>query len=192
MDKNYNFFALAARMKYINRWGLMKNTQPESIGQHSLDTAVIAHGLAVINNKIFGGNIDAEKTALVAMFHDISEIITGDMPTPIKYYNSDIMKAYKEIEKKATESILEKLPEELRDNYVEAFVCEDKDICRIVKAADKLSAYKKCIEEENAGNSEFKKAKESILESIKEMNLPEADYFMEKFIPAFYLTLDEI
>ncbi len=192
MDKNYNFFALAARMKYINRWGLMKNTQPESIGQHSLDTAVIAHGLAVINNKIFSGNIDAEKTALVAMFHDISEIITGDMPTPIKYYNSDIMKAYKEIEKKATESILEKLPEELRDNYVEAFVCEDKDICRIVKAADKLSAYIKCIEEENAGNSEFKKAKESIMESIKKMNLPEADYFMEKFIPAFYLTLDEI
>ncbi len=192
MENKYNFFALAARMKYINRWGLMRNTQTENIGQHSLDTAIIAHGLAVINNTVFGGEISAEKAAVTAMFHDISEIITGDMPTPIKYYNADIINAYKEIEKSAINSILGKIPEEMREKYEQAFVCEDEEIRKIVKAADKLSAYIKCIEEENAGNSEFKKAKESILKSIKEINLPEAEYFLEKFIPAFYLTLDEI
>lgn len=189
---NFNFFALAARMKYINRWGLMRNTNPESIGQHSLDTAIIAHGLAVINNTVFGGNISPERAAAAAMFHDISEIITGDMPTPIKYYNKDIINAYKEIEHRAAESILEKLPENMRSLYRELIECKDTEICAFVKAADKISAYIKCIEEENAGNREFKKAKESILKSIESMNIPEADYFMEKFIPAFYLTLDEI
>ncbi len=192
MENNYNFFALAARMKYINRWGLMRNTRTENISQHSLDTAIIAHGLAIINNTVFGGNVSAEKAAVSAIYHDISEIITGDMPTPIKYYNADIINAYKEIESRAIGTILTKIPEEMRPHYEEAFVCNDEKINKIVKAADKLSAYIKCIEEENAGNGEFKKAKESILKSINELNLPEAEYFLQKFIPAFYLTLDEI
>ncbi len=192
MGNNYNFFALASRMKYITRWGLMRNTQAENIGQHSLDTAIIAHGLAIINNTVFGGSISPEKAAVAAMFHDISEIITGDMPTPIKYYNTEIKNAYKEIENNAVDSILEKIPQEMQAPYKEAFSCADREIYAIVKAADKLSAYIKCIEEENAGNKEFKKAKESTLKSIKAMNLPEADYFVDKFIPAFYLTLDEI
>jgi len=193
MDKTYNFYALASRMKYINRWGLMRNTQTENVQQHSLEVALIAHGLAVIHNSIFGGNISPERVACIAMFHDISEIITGDMPTPVKYYNSDIISAYKEIENKAKEKLLAKLPDELQGAYRDIFFADDDIyISKLIKAADKLSAYIKCIEEENAGNKEFVQAKMSLAEAIEKLNLPETEYFMEKFIPAYYLTLDEI
>lgn len=191
--KNNSFYALALRMKYINRWGLMKNTQTENVAQHSLDTAIIAHALAVINNEIFGGNISPEKTAAAAMYHDISEIITGDMPTPVKYFNNDIVSVYKQIENGAKINLLTKLPVNLRNAYEKVFFFEDdKYMSALIKGADKLSAYIKCIEEENSGNGEFKKAKKSTEAALKAMNLPEIDYFTEHFIPAFYLTLDEI
>ncbi len=187
-----SFFAMASRMKFINRWGLMRNTYQENISQHSLEVSMIAHALAVINNQIFGGSISPEKTALIAIYHDMSEIITGDMPTPVKYKNTEIINAYKDIEDAAKNKLLEKLPEEFKIVYQEIFFCDDKEINKLVKAADKLSAYTKCIEEENAGNKEFSKAKEATLKSLKKMACPEADYFIENFIPAYSLTLDEI
>lgn len=192
--KEYNFYALAARMKYINRWGLMRNTEKENVKEHSLDVAIIAHALAVINNAIFGGNVDAGRTALIAIYHDMSEIITGDMPTPIKYNNSGIKSAYKEIETEANRRLLERLPDEIRPAYEDVFFPDKADeyIVKLVKAADKLSAYVKCIEEESAGNREFDRAKAATEKAIEKMDLPEVKYFMETFIPAYYLTLDEI
>ena len=187
-----SFFAMASRMKYINRWGLMRNTSQENISQHSLEVSMIAHALAVINNEIFGGDISPEKTAVVAMYHDMSEIITGDMPTPVKYKNPKIISAYKEIEEAANNKLLEKLPEDIRGVYEKILFCEDEKINKLVKAADKLSAYIKCIEEENAGNREFNKALVATEKSLEKMQCPEADYFMEHFIPAYRLTLDEI
>lgn len=195
MDKNYHFFAMASRMKYINRWGLMRNTKVENVQQHSLETAMLAHGLAVIHNCYFGGKLSPERTACIAMFHDVSEILTGDLPTPIKYHSPAMIQAYKGIEEEAKGQLLEKLPSEMRGAYQDIFFAEnagDDTINRLVKAADKLSAYIKCIEEERAGNQDFAKAKQSILKSIKEMKLPEAEYFLEKFLPAFLLTVDEI
>ena len=187
-----SFFAMASRMKYINRWGLMRNTVSENISQHSLEVSMIAHALAVIKNGIFGGDVSPEKTAVVAMYHDMSEIITGDMPTPVKYKNTQIISAYKEIEEAANNKLLEKLPEQLRDIYKGILFSDDDKINRLVKAADKLSAYIKCIEEENAGNREFAKALLATEKSLRSMDCPEANYFIEHFIPAYRLTLDEI
>ena len=187
-----SFFAMASRMKYINRWGLMRNTNQENISQHSLEVSMIAHALAVINNKIFGGEVSPEKTAVVAMYHDMSEIITGDMPTPVKYKNEQIITAYKEIETAANNKLLEKLPELFRETYEKILFSSDEKINALVKAADKISAYIKCIEEENAGNREFHKALASTEKSLEKMNCPEANYFIEHFIPAYKLTLDEI
>ena len=192
--KEYNFYALAARMKYINRWGLMRNTEKENVKEHSLDVAIIAHALAVINNTIFGGTVDAGRTALMAIYHDMSEIITGDMPTPVKYNNSGIISAYKEIEAEANRRLLDRLPEKMRGAYEDIFFPgeEDEYIKKLVKAADKISAYIKCIEEESAGNKEFTQAKSATEKAIEKFDLPEVKYFMETFIPAYYLTLDEI
>lgn len=187
-----SFFAMASRMKYINRWGLMRNTSQENISQHSLEVSMIAHALAVINNEIFSGDISPEKTAVVAMYHDMSEIITGDMPTPVKYKNTQIISAYKEIEEAANNKLLEKLPDNMRGVYEKILFSEDEKVNRLVKAADKLSAYIKCIEEENAGNREFHKALEATEKSLEKMKCPEANYFIEHFIPAYKLTLDEI
>lgn len=187
---SYNFFALASRMKYIYRWGLMRNTDRESLSRHSLEVAMTAHALGVINNKIFGGNIDAQRLAVIGMYHDMSEIITGDMPTPIKYMNKDISEAYKSIENSAKMSLEEKLPDELRPTYHD--ILFDNEYKKFIKAADKISAYIKCTEEENVGNRDFVKAKAAAKAAIENLNLPEADYFMEHFIPAFELTLDEI
>ena len=187
-----SFFAMASRMKYINRWGLMRNTNQENISQHSLEVSMIAHALAVINNEVFGGDISPEKTAVVAMYHDMSEIITGDMPTPVKYKNEQIISAYKEIETAANNKLLEKLPDNLKEIYRGILFSRDENINKLVKAADKLSAYIKCIEEENAGNREFHKALEATEKSLEKMSCPEADYFIEHFIPAYRLTLDEI
>ena len=193
-EQNYHFFAFLSRMKYINRWGLMRNTYTENIQEHSLQVAIIAHGLAVIRNTYFNGEINPERVAILAMFHDCNEIITGDMPTPIKYYNPQISKIYKDIEDISKEKIISMLPEEMSDEYYSLFFKNPDDVeCwKLVKAADRISAYIKCIEEVKAGNSEFKKASESILQSIREIELEEVTYFMDKFMPSFNLSLDEI
>ena len=193
-DKSFHFFAFLSRMKYINRWGLMRNTYTENIQEHSLQVAIIAHGLAVIKNTYFNGEVNPERVAILAMFHDCNEIITGDMPTPIKYYNPQISKIYKDIEDISKEKIISMLPEEMADEYYSLFFKNPDDMkCwKLVKAADRISAYIKCIEEVKVGNNEFKKARETILDTIMEIDLPEVRYFMEKFIPSFNLSLDEI
>ncbi len=193
-NENFHFFAFLSRMKYINRWGLMRNTYTENIQEHSLQVAIIAHGLAVIRNTYFNGEINPERVAILAMFHDCNEIITGDMPTPIKYFNPHISKIYKDIEDISKEKIISMLPEEMSDEYYSLFFKNPDDVeCwRLVKAADRIAAYIKCIEEVKAGNNEFKKASETILDTITEIDSEEVKYFMDKFIPSFHLSLDEI
>ena len=193
-ESKYPFFAFLSRMKYINRWGLMRNTQSENIQEHSLQVAMVAHALALIRNRFFGGELDADRIAVLAMFHDCSETITGDMPTPVKYHNPEISQAYKSIEEVSRTRLISMLPEELKDWYVPLLYPEEKDreAWKTVKAADRISAYIKCLEEEKAGNREFKKAGEAILESIRGIGQPEVDFFMEHFIPSFSLSLDEL
>jgi 5'-deoxynucleotidase len=190
----HHFFAMLARMKYINRWGLMRNTRNENLCEHSFETAVIAHALAVLRNTRFGGSVDEQRAALLALFHDSTEIITGDMPTPVKYYSPKIRSAYGEVETVARERLLALLPEDLRPTY-RSLLGEPKEsdgeILPLVKAADKISAVIKCVEEQRMGNREFADAETTLRESIKKMNLPEVDYFMEEFLPSFSLTLDE-
>ena len=188
-----HFFAMHSRMKYINRWALMRNTVSENISEHSNDVAVIAHALAVIKNVRFGGDVNPERAAFLGLYHDMTEIITGDMPTPVKYYSDDMREAFKEVEDKAGRHLLSMLPEDMSKYYESAFFKAEGDeyLWKIVKAADKLSALIKCIEEKNAGNNEFGKALESTKESIIEMAMPEVDAFMEEFLPSFYLSLDE-
>ena len=188
-----NFFAMLARMKYINRWGLMRNTITENIAEHSLDTAIIAHGLAVIGNTYFGKSLDEERIAVLAMFHDTTEIITGDLPTPIKYFAPEIKIAYKNVEAAAGTKLLMSLPKEMRPVY-QPILHEDeeeKELWRYVKAADKISALIKCVEEKRMGNMDFEQAERATVEAIREMKMPEADYFLENFMPAYSLTLDE-
>lgn len=191
--KDNHFFAMMSRMKYINRWGLMRNTFKENISEHSLEVAMIAHALGVINNVFFGGHINAERLALMGMYHDSTEIITGDMPTPIKYYSPQIRDAYKDVEVIAKEQLLSGLPEAMREVYssILADTEQEKELWRYVKAADKISAYIKCIEEQHMGNRDFEKAGESIRQIIDDMHMPEADYFMVNFLPAYMLTLDD-
>lgn len=190
---NSHFFALMSRMKHINRWGLMNNTKTENICEHSLMVAMLAHALVVISNKRFDTTLDSEHVTVLAMYHDASEIITGDMPTPIKYFNPKISEAYKQIERVAEEKLVSYLPEDLRDEFSPLLTIGEKDAeyAPFVKAADKLSALIKCIEEEKIGNREFSQAKCTIEKSLSEMNLPYVDVFMDEFIPSFYLTLDE-
>lgn len=191
--ENNHFFAMLARMKYINRWGLMNNTKNENICEHSLQVAFIAHVLVLIANKRFGENLNPERAAVLGMFHDASEIITGDMPTPVKYYNPQISKAYKDVEKVACQKLISMLPEYLREDY-NLLIAEndgDKELLRYVKAADKLSALIKCIEEIRMGNKEFEKAHQTINSSIENMDLPALKVFCDEFLPSFYLTLDE-
>lgn len=185
-----HFYAMMSRMKNIYRWGLMRNTRAENLSEHSLETAMIAHALCLINNKRFGGTADPDRTATAAIYHDTTEIITGDMPTPIKYYNGEIKAAYKQIEKSAGESLIEMLPEDFRADF-ERIYNPDTETKRLLKAADKLSALIKCIEELNMGNREFEAAEKSIRKGIKELNCPEADVFLKEFIPSFSLPLDE-
>lgn len=189
-----HFYAMMSRMKYIERWALMRNSAKENISEHSLEVAMIAHCLAVIGNVRLGKAYDSEKCAMIGIFHDCSEIITGDMPTPVKYYNSDIRDIYHEIEDKANMTLLSMLPEDLRAYYREYFFKEEADaeLWRLVKAADKISALIKCIAEENAGNTEFKDAKLSTQKAISEMDVPEALIFLEEFIDSYSLTLDEL
>ena len=188
-----NFFALLSRMKYIRRWSLMRCSVEENIQEHSHETAVIAHALGLIRRDIFGKECDPNELAAIALYHDATEILTGDLPTPIKYHSGAINNAYAEVESLACSKLASTLPPELRPSISDLLTAsEDKKRYELVKAADKLSAYIKCIEERKAGNNEFLSAEESTLKSIKSMNLPEADYFIEKFIPAYELNLDEL
>ena len=189
---SHSFFAYIFRMRYIARWALMRNTRTESVEEHSYEAAVLAHALAVIGRDVFHKDLDPDGIAAAALFHDAPEIITGDMPTPIKYYNPDIKTAYRQVEAVAQDKLLSMLPTELVPAY-EPLVREGgPEIRRYVKAADKLSAYIKCVEELKAGNTEFKKAAEQTLAALKEMGMEELDWFMERFLPAFSLTLDEL
>ncbi len=189
----YNFYAFLDRMKYIRRWALMRSSQEENIMEHSQQVAMFAHALAVIDTDVFKHSPDMLKTVLFALYHESSEVMTGDLPTPIKYYNPAIRGAYRQIEDCATDKLLSMLPDELQGG-IAPYVKPDADSYeyKLVKAADKLSAYVKCLEELKAGNAEFKKAKESIERELKEKKMPCVDYFMEKFIPGFSLTLDEM
>lgn len=189
-----SFFAMVSRMKYINRWGLMKNTRNESLSEHSLEVAMIAHALAIISIRRFDEYLNADRIALLAMYHDASEILTGDLPTPIKYYNEEIKTAYKQIEDQASSNLYGMIPEDLAPDY--SFIKDgiDKNSMdyKIIKAADKISALIKCIEEDKAGNTEFKKAQKAQLKAIKEIELPCVKVFMDEFIPSFKLSLDEL
>ena len=184
-----HFYAMLSRMKNIYRWGLMRNTHNENLSEHSLEVALIAHALAVIKNKRLDGSVNAEHIATAAMFHDTSEIITGDMPTPIKYYNPEIKRVYKEIEGVAEDALINMLPKDLAEEFIPLYRV-DEQTKKIIKAADKLSALIKCIEELKMGNSEFADAKESTLAALKSMNMPEVDIFMDEFLESFSLPLD--
>lgn len=187
------FFAVISRMKYINRWALMRNTITENISEHSLEVAFIAHALALIRNERFGGKVNPERCALLAMFHDTTEIITGDLPTPIKYYSKEIKGAYREVEAKAKDTLISYLPDDLKQYYEPLLVPteEEKELWRLVKGADKLSALIKCIEERKMGNTDFASAEKATLEIIEKLDIPEVNVFLEEFIPAYDLTLDE-
>ena len=189
---SYHFFPMISRMRYINRWGLMRNTRLENIQEHSHQVAVLAHALAVIQNKYFGGQVDPGAVAVAALYHDASEILTGDMPTPIKYDNPDIQNAYKQVESVAERKLLSMLPQDLRPDFEEIITIPDPEIHALVKAADKLSAYLKCVEELKAGNNEFKKAKEQTYAALCQNPIPALTYFMEHFLEGFELTLDEL
>ena len=189
---NSHFFAYISRMRFIQRWALMRNTAPENVQEHSHQVAVLAHALALIRNEKFGGHVDPGLVAAAALYHDASEILTGDMPTPIKYDNPDIQTAYKQVEAVAEQKLLKMLPPDLRPAYEDVLTIPDPDIRALVKAADKLSAYLKCVEEGKAGNAEFKKAREQTWAALQDNPLPALRYFMEHFLPGFDLTLDEL
>ena len=186
-----HFFAYLARMKYIGRWGLMRSTIPENIQEHSHMTAVLAHALAVIRRDVLGGIADPDAAAVAALFHDAPEILTGDLPTPVKYHSPEIRAAYRQVEEQSARTLLSMLPEAMRPAYA-PWLREDYDpeLRALVKAADKLSAYLKCAEELKAGNGEFRLAAEQTLAALRSYGLPEVDYFMDHFLPGFGLTLD--
>ncbi|HHX11385.1 MAG TPA: 5'-deoxynucleotidase [Clostridiales bacterium] len=191
---DYNFFAMMSRMKLIERWSLMRNSQSENISEHSLEVAMLAHALAIISNERLGNKLNPDRAALIALYHDASEIITGDMPTPIKYFNKDIQHAFKSVENVASERLLEMLPEYMRKYYDPIFFPAEQNeyLNKLIKAADKLSALIKCIGERKAGNTEFISAEKSITGIIVDMGLKEVDIFMEEFLPAYYKNLDEL
>ena len=188
------FFAMLSRMKYIDRWSLMRNTRQENLCEHSFETAVLAHALAVLRNTRFGGCVDPGRAAVLALFHDAPETLTGDLPTPVKYDNPRIRDAYRQVETAAEDSLLWALPEDLRETYAPLLRGDDPadaELRKLVKAADKLSALIKCMEERRMGNAEFYQAEKSLWNAIQEMHLPEADCFLKEFLPAYALTLDE-
>ena len=189
----YDFYAYMDRMKYIKRWQLMRSMREENIMEHSQSVAILAHALVTIHNEIYGGNADVLKVVLYAMYHETSEVMTGDLPTPIKYYNRDIHSAYKELEHNACKKITKTLPDEMA-KAITPYILADEDTLeyQLVKGADRLAAYIKCLEELRSGNSEFKKAKKSIENDLRGRNMPEINYFMDNFIKAFELTLDDL
>lgn len=189
------FFAMLARLKLINRWALMRKTREENLAEHSLDVAILAHALGLIAKKRLGKVVDEKQAVLMALFHDATEIITGDMPTPIKYLNPSIKEAYKEVEKGAAEQLLRKLPEDLEEEYRKILLPDKESYAyekKLVKAADKLSAYLKCIEEKKTGNLEFLKAEEALEASLLSVNLEEVRIFLKEFLPSYGKTLDEL
>ena len=187
-----HFFAYISRMRFIQRWALMRNTAPENVQEHSHQVAVLAHALAVLRNEYFGGQVDAGQVAAAALYHEAAEILTGDMPTPIKYYNPDIRDAYKNVERVAERKLLDMLPPELRPAYEDLLRPADPEVETLVKAADKLAAHIKCLEELKAGNDEFRRAAQQTAAALDEMDLPELGYFREHFLASYSLTLDEL
>lgn len=196
MAAESHFFAIVSRMKYIERWALMRSTRPENLSEHSLEVAMIAHALCVIGNVRYGRDLDANRAAVMGLYHDASEIITGDMPTPVKYRNEALRGAYKEVEREAEGELLSTLPEDLRPAFEEAFDNSGVDayLQGLVKAADKLSAYIKCVEEASSGNEEFKTAATTTLDALDALRItyPEVGDFMEEFLPSYGRTLDEL
>ncbi len=189
----YDFYAYMDRMKYIKRWQLMRSTREENIMEHSQSVAMLSHALAVIHNEVFGGSVDVLKTVLYALYHETSEVMTGDLPTPIKYYNQNIHGAYKELEKSACEKMIKMLPDGMQGALAPYVLADERSTeYKLVKAADRLSAYLKCLEELRSGNGEFAKAKKSIEEDLHARKMPEIEYFFERFVPSFSLTLDEL
>jgi 5'-deoxynucleotidase len=189
-----HFFAYLSRMKFIKRWGLMYSTYPENIQEHSLRVAVIAHALALIRNEVFGGDVNPDRTAVLALYHDASEVFTGDLPTPVKYFSPEIKQAYGDLEVAATQKLLSMLPAALQEAYQNFFLpgeC-DREHTNLVKAADKICAYLKCVEEMGAGNREFAQAEQTLRASVEQLDLPEVEYFMTTFMPSFRLTLDDL
>lgn len=193
-ERIYSFGAMLSRMKYIDRWALMRNSRKENISEHSLEVAMLAHLLAVIGKVRFGKDLDADKAALIGIYHDCTEIITGDMPTPIKYYNREMRDTFREIEDFAAIKLLAMLPDDIREEYEELFFEQERDayLWELVKAADKISALIKCVEEEKTGNTEFTNAKKMTKSSIDMMELEEVAVFFEEFYPAYLKTLDEL
>ncbi len=191
--EQFDFFAFLSRMRYISRWGLMRNTVPENIQEHSLDVAVIAHALAIIRNTYFNGTLDPSRAALYGIFHDASEIFTGDMPTPVKHFNPNFKRSFHQLEDKARRKLLAMLPAELAKEYEPLFFFdEQKEYVCVVKAADKIAALTKCIEEGKSGNHEFRRAEAEHFEQLSSSNLPEVLYFLDKFLPGYRLSLDEL
>lgn len=189
-----HFFAYLSRMKFIRRWGLMHSTHPENIQEHSLQAALVAHALAVIHNRVYGGAVNPERVALLALYHDAHEVLTGDLPTPIKYSNADISASYHAIEAAAQTTLLAMLPAQLRPDYESLLgTAHDEPIyAELVGAADKLCAYIKCLEERASGNPEFARAEKTLRQRIERLALPEVGYFLETFVPSFSLTLDDL
>ena len=188
-----SFFAFLKRMRFINRWSLMRNTETENIQEHSLEVAMVAHNLAALKNEYFGGNLDINKVAVIAMYHEVSEIFTGDMPTPIKYFDPKLRSLYGEVESLAQKKMLTTLPERLQAVY-KSYIVEAETLPEwpIVKAADTLSAYMKCVNELHAGNDEFKEAHDTILAKLKALHMPEVDMFIEEYVPALSESLDTL
>lgn len=186
------FYAMLSRMKYIHRWALMRNTYPENICEHTAEVAMLSHALALLTNRRFGGSVSAERCVMLALYHDVPEILTGDMPTPVKYHDDTLKNAYKQVERGAAERLLTFLPADLRPDYASWLLPDGGDMeSRLVKAADKLSALIKCVEELKMGNAEFSSAKDSIERGLRAMELPAVDCFLTEFLPAYSLTLDE-
>ena len=196
MTTQSSFFATLSRMRYIERWSLMRTSRPDTLAEHSLEVAMIAHALAIIGNVRYGKNLDANRAALLGIYHDAPEIITGDMPTPVKYHDEQIRRAYKDVEAAATERLLNSLPDDLRPAFedVLAPTGDDAYLLRLVKAADKVSALVKCVEEGASGNTEFRSAEAGTRAILEEMaaELPELNDFMTEFLPGFGATLDEL
>ena len=190
----YSFFAMLFRMKYINRWALMRNTQSENLSEHAMEVAAITHCLALIHNKRFGGCVNAERGAVIGLFHDCTEILTGDLPTPVKYHDDALRSSYKQMEKEAALRMGSMLPGELQEEYASLLqpAAGDEYLWKLCKGADKLCALIKCMEEEKMGNGEFASAKRATLSALQNINLPEVEVFMAEYLPAFALTLDEL
>lgn len=190
----YHFFAYVSKLKYILRWGLKRNVEDENVKEHSFDVAVIAHALAVIKNRYFDGDLNAERIAMMALYHDASEVLTGDLPGPIKYFNPSIAEAYKEVEKAAEQKLITMLPDEMRSDFLSLidYKASGSEIAKLIKSADIISAYLKCIQEVDAGNSEFVVAKKRVELLLNDNAQPEVQFFLDKFVPSYRLTLDEL